>query len=125
VHRTRLVVVAAGAALLGPAVFTPGPAAAARFHACAGTFAPDGTAGGGFYGHIRAKRTGCATARSVTRAWVRYEAMTDGANPTGRVRIRGYSCRGRTVSLAPGDLEGGLSVLCTRGHRAVSFLGHP
>lgn len=124
--RPALLLVAAG--LVAPAaagLVVPGPAAAAGFHACAGSFSPDGTPGGGFYGRVRAKRIGCTTARAVTRAWVVHEAATDGANPTARVRIKGYSCRGRAVRTAPADREGGLSVLCTRGLRAVAFFGHP
>jgi hypothetical protein len=45
-------------------------------------------------------------------------------NPTTEVRVQGYSCRGRAVS-TPGDPNGGLAVLCTRGRKAVSFYGHP
>jgi hypothetical protein len=125
-HR-RLTAVALGLASLAPIGLTVAPAGAAtaHFHDCAGSYGPDGTPGQGFYRRIRAKRTGCTTANRVTLAWVKYEAMHDGANPTGRVRIRGYHCRGHVVRDHPGDAEGGLGVLCTRGAKAVAFYGHP
>jgi hypothetical protein len=59
------------------------------------------------------------------KAWV--IAHEDGSkSPVGRTTISGYACRGSSVS-APGDPNGGLSVLCRRdgGRRAVRFYGHP
>jgi len=121
--RTPIAVLALVAALLVPAFAGAGPASAATFKACSGSFAPDGTPGGGFYSRIKAKRITCTTARSVTRAWVKRMA-SGSTNPTTRVTVLGYSCRGRSVS-SPGDPNGGLSVLCTRDLKAVSFYGHP
>lgn len=109
--------------LVGAAALPTLPAAAAaRSHACAGNYGPDGTPGGHFYRRIRATHTGCATANRVTRAWVRYEAMHDGADPTGRVRVLAYTCRGRTVP--DGAESSGIAVRCTRGARIVTFFGH-
>jgi hypothetical protein len=103
---------------------TVAPASAASFKTCAGSYAPDGTPGGGFYAQIRAKRVSCPTAKRVTRAWILKEA--DGSrNPTAAIRIAGYSCKGRPKALAPHDREGGLAVLCVRGARVVAFYGHP
>ncbi|MCW3015677.1 MAG: hypothetical protein JWO02_2769 [Solirubrobacterales bacterium] len=121
--RNFLVVVALGAALVLPALVGAGPASAASFKACSGSYAPDGTPGGGFYSRIKAKRITCTTARTVTRAWVK--AMASGStNPTTKVKVQGYSCKRKAVS-SPGDPNGGLSVLCTNGTKAVSFYGHP
>lgn len=111
------------AALLVPALVTTGPAGAASFTACSGSYAPDGTPGGGFYGRIKAKRISCTTAKKVVRKWVTSHA--DGAdNPTTKIKVLGYSCSGRAVTSA-GDPDGGLSVLCVSGRKAVSFYGHP
>lgn len=111
------------AALLVPALTTAGPASAASFTACSGSYAPDGTPGGGFYGRIKAKRISCTTAKKVVRKWVAIHA--DGTTSlTKKVQVLGYSCSGRSVT-SPGDPDGGLSVLCVSGRRAVSFYGHP
>lgn len=99
------------------------PAPAAGYRPCAGGFAPDGSEGD-FYGRIGAKNVGCSTARSVTRAWIGHQNKTDGANPTGRVKIKGMRCTGRAVKRA-GDPNGGLAVTCVKGRSAVRFYGHP
>lgn len=112
------------ATLLIPALMTSGPASAASFKACSGSYDPQGHAGGGFYAKIKAKRITCTTAKKVTLAWIKDHA--DGStDPTKKSKALGYSCKGKSVKLAPGDLEGGLSVLCTSGTKAVSFYGHP
>lgn len=116
--RKPLLAAVAAAAVLVPA----GPATAASFHGCPGGFNPDGSAGE-FYGSITVKRTTCRAARNVTRSWVLRHA--DGSrNPTARMTVLGYSCRGRATSSA-GDPNGGLRVLCVDGRRAVAFTGHP
>jgi hypothetical protein len=114
------------AALACGLVFVPAaPAAGTAYKSCSGGYNNDGTPGT-FYRKIRAKRVTCSTARSVTKAWIVYEAKTDGANPTATVKINGYSCKGSAVS-APGDPNGGLEVRCVRdgGRKAVRFYGHP
>jgi hypothetical protein len=101
-----------------------GAGAASGYKSCAGGYNPDGTPGS-FYRKIRAKRVGCTTARTVVKAWVR--AHADGSSSViARITVAGYSCKGAGVS-APGDPNGGLSVLCTRdgGRKAVRFYGHP
>jgi hypothetical protein len=98
-------------------------APAASYKSCSGGFNPDGSAGS-FYIKIRAKGLGCPTAKAVTKAWVRYEASRDGANPTAKVKVKGYSCSGRSIKSA-GDDEGALAVLCVKGTKAVRFTGHP
>ena len=98
-------------------------APAASYKSCSGGFNPDGSKGS-FYMKIRAKGISCATAKSVTKAWVKYEASTDGANPTAKVKIKGYTCSGKAVKSAS-DPEGGLAVVCAKGAKAVRFTGHP
>jgi hypothetical protein len=66
--RNPVIVAALSAALLVPGLAGAGPASAATFKACAGSYAPDGTPGGGFYSRIKAKRITCTTAKQVTRA---------------------------------------------------------
>lgn len=99
------------------------PAPAAGYRSCKGGFAPDGSKGD-FYGRIGAKAISCSTAKSVTRAWIGHQNKTDGANPTGRVTIKGMRCTGRAVKHA-GDPNGGLAVTCVKGRAAVRFYGHP
>lgn len=99
------------------------PASGAAYRSCPGGFDPDGSKGD-FYGQIRAKGVTCATAKSVVRAWVKFQNMTDGANPTGRVTIKRMRCSGRAVE-RKGDPNGGLAVACVKGKTAVRFYGHP
>jgi hypothetical protein len=115
----RKICLVAAAALL-VALSSPALTAAksAAYKPCSGGFNPDG-AKGSFYSKIRAKKIKCGTARSITKAWVRYEAMTDGANPTGKVKIKGYKCSGKTTA------GGALSVVCANGGKGVRFTGHP
>lgn len=121
--RTPFLAAVLAAAVLSPALLGAGPASAASFQACSGSYAPDGSPGGGFYSRIKAKRISCPAARKVTLTWIRRMA-SGSTNPTTRVRVLGYSCKGRSVS-QPGDPNGGLAVLCTNGRKAVSFYGHP
>jgi hypothetical protein len=102
----------------------PGTAATAPFHACAGHYGFDGDPDGRFFRRIMARRTGCTTANRVTLAWVRLNAMHDGADPTGRVRVRGYSCRGRVVPDPGTRGTSGLAVRCSRDAKAITFFGH-
>src|SRR3954453_19912349 len=117
----RLLVIALATAAVAPVA--PVAAPAASYKSCGGGFNPDGSKGS-FYRSIRAKGISCATAKAITRAWVRYEAMHDGANPTGKVRVKGYRCSGK-ASKSSGDGGSALSVVCVRGAKAVRFLGHP
>lgn len=97
-----------------------GAAQAASFKACSGSFQPDGTPGGGFYGRIKAKGVSCATARRVTQTWAR--KMAGGAQPpTARITVLGYRCKGAAAA------GGTLDVRCARdrGAKAVSFHGQP
>ena len=84
-----------------------------------GSFQPNGTPGGGFYGRIRAKGITCDTARKVTQAWVRKMASGE-RRPTARVTVLNYSCKGTASG-------GALDVLCSRagGTKAVKFHGQP
>jgi hypothetical protein len=118
--RKPLLIVAAIAVL---PLFAAHGAPAASYKSCSGGFNPDGSKGS-FYRKIRAKGTSCATARSVTKAWVKYEAMHDGANPTAKVTIKGYKCAGKSVK-SSGYSDGALSVLCTKGTAAIRFTGSP
>lgn len=103
--------------------FVAMPASAAGYKSCAGGFDPDGSRGD-FYAKISAKGVGCATAKSVTRAWIKHQNKTDGANPAGRVTIKGMRCTGKAVKHA-GDPNGGLSVTCVKRASVVRFYGHP
>jgi hypothetical protein len=94
-------------------------APAASYKSCSGGFDADGSKGS-FYTKIRAKGLSCPTAKSVTKAWVKYEASTDGANPTAKVKVKGYSCTGKALKGA-----GALSVVCVKGKAAVRFTGSP
>jgi len=67
---------------------------------------------------IRAQGVSCPTAKSVTKAWVKYEAMHDGANPTGKVKVKGYACTGKASKSA-------LVVTCKKGKAVVRFTGSP
>ena len=122
--RKPFLALAVAATLVAPAVVSTGPASAASFKPCAGSYDPQGNPGGGFYSKIKAKRITCPTAKKVTLAWIKKEAPGT-TDPTAKVKVLGYTCKGKAVKLAPGDLEGGLSVLCTNGTKAVSFYGHP
>ena len=115
----RKIILVVAALLLFPAL---APAKQATYKPCGGGFNPDGSKGS-FYSSIRAKKITCAKARSITKAWVKYEDMTDGANPTGKVTIKGYKCSGKALS-AP-DSDGALAVKCVNGGKAVRFSGHP
>jgi hypothetical protein len=108
------------------ALGTGSAAAAPQYVSCSGGYNPDGTPGS-FYRMIKAKRVSCATARSVTKAWVVHESQTDGANPTGKVTIKGFACRGRATGGGGDDPDGGLAVTCKRsgGKKVVRFYGHP
>jgi hypothetical protein len=95
-----------------------GAAQAASFKACSGSFQPDGTPGGGFYGKIRARGVSCVTARKVTQTWVR--KMASGAQlPTARITVMGYRCKGAAPT------ENTLVVRCDSGAKAVIFRGQP
>jgi len=98
-------------------------APAASYKSCSGGFNPDGSSGS-FYRKIRAKGISCPTAKGVTKAWVKYEASRDGANPTAKVTVKGYKCSGKSVK-SSGDDEGALAVICAKGSKAVRFTGHP
>jgi hypothetical protein len=99
-------------------------ASAASFHNCSGGFNPDGSKGA-FYSKIKAKNTSCKRARAVAHAWIVYEYKHSSLNPTSRVMIGSWSCKGKSVPLGPGDTDGGLLVTCTLGSKAVRFYGHP
>lgn len=114
-----LIVLAAAVVPLALSAVAP----AASYKSCSGGFNPDGSKGS-FYMKIRAKGLSCATAKSVTKAWVKYEASTDGANPTAKVTIKGYKCSGKALK-SSGDSEGALSVVCAKANKAVRFTGHP
>src|SRR3712207_8968831 len=51
----------------------------------------------GFYREIKAKRVACARARRVVRGFLRSDAVT------GPVRIRGYRCTQRSVTVDEDD----------------------
>lgn len=121
--RKPLLAAAVAVAFLVPPLMTAGPAGAASFAKCSGSYAPDGSPGGGFYSRIKAKRISCAAAKKVTLTWIKLHA-SGAENPTRTVKVLGYTCKGRSVS-SPGDPNGGLSVLCVRSAKAVSFYGHP
>jgi hypothetical protein len=107
------------ASLLVAGIAGAAPASAASFKPCSGSFQPNGTPGGGFYGKIKAKGVTCPTARTVTRAWVK--RMASGATlPTAKVTVLGYTCRGKSGNNS-------LDVLCSRagGTKAVKFHGQP
>jgi hypothetical protein len=121
--RKPLLAAVLAAALLTPALVTAGPAGAASFTACGGSYGPDGTPGAGFYRKIKAKRITCTAAKKVVLKWIKSHA--DGTdNPTTKVKVLGYSCSGKATQSAS-DPDGGLSVLCVSGRKAVSFYGHP
>ncbi len=120
--RTVLAVVTVALALAGAG--SSGAGAASPFTPCSGGYNPDGTKGS-FYSNIRAKRVSCSVARSVTKAWVVKEARSDGANPTARISVKGYSCKGSVKRMDPRDAEGGLEVFCAQGRKGVRFYGHP
>lgn len=85
--RTSFLAATRATALLVSAGMAAGPASAVSFKACSGSYAPDGTPGGGFYSRIMAKRITCAAAKKVTRAWITSHA--DGtATPRRRSRSR-------------------------------------
>ena len=111
------------AAVAAACVCAAPTAAGAAYKPCPGGFDPDGSKGD-FYAQIRAKGVSCSTAKSVTRAWIKHQNMTDGANPTGRVKIKGMRCTGKAIKKA-GDPNGGLAVTCVKGTTAVRFYGHP
>jgi len=97
---------------------------AAGYASCSGGFNPDGTSGA-FYQRIRAKRVTCRTAKAVVKAWVVKQAASDGANPVGTTKVKGYTCRGRSYG-AGADADGGLAVTCKHGSRhVITFIGHP
>jgi hypothetical protein len=118
--RISLLAALASAALLVPAT----GASAASFHNCKGSFNSDGSKGD-FYRLIKAKNTGCSTARTVTKAWIVHAFNANAFNPTSRVTIRGFSCKGKAVMQDRYDTDGGLLVTCTKGTKAVRFYGHP
>ena len=105
--------VAAAAAAFDPSVTPRG------YRSCAGSFGPNGEPGGGFYRHIKAKRTRCAEARRIIRGFLRSDAVT------GPIRIRGFRCTQRDVPLDESDTNGGGLVVCLRGGRGVRAYGHP
>ncbi len=117
--RSRLTTVTVVAALLVGGLAGAAPASAAVFKSCTGSFQPNGTPGGGFYGRIRAKGITCYTARKVTQARVRKMASGE-RQPTARVTVLTYSCKGTASG-------GALDVLCSRagGTKAVKFHGQP
>jgi hypothetical protein len=98
-------------------LFVSSAAQSTAYKPCSGGFNPDGSKGS-FYKSIRAKGIGCPAAKAITKAWVRYEASTDGANPTAKVKIKGYKCSGKAV-------KSSLVVSCVKGSKAVRFVGHP
>ena len=104
---------AASAAAFDPRITPPG------YRSCSGTFGPNGERGGGFYRHIKAKRTACAEARRVVRGFLRSDATT------GPIRIRRFRCTQRNVAVDEDDPNGGGLVVCVRGRRAVRAYGHP
>ena len=116
--RTLLTAVAVLAAAAVAAPSTTG--AASVYKSCSGSYGPSGQAGGGFYRKITAKRVTCATARSVTKAWV--VAHRSGSTlPTKKSVVMGYGCTGTVPA------ENALKILCVRdgGRKAVRFSGSP
>ncbi len=116
--RTLLTAIAVLATVAVAAPSTTG--AATVFKPCSGSFGPQGQAGGGFYRKITAKRVTCATARSVTKAWV-VAHKSGSTNPTKKSVVKGYSCTGTAPA------ENSLKILCVRdgGQKAVRFIGSP
>ena len=53
------------------------------------------------------------------------QAASDGANPVGTTKVKGYTCRGRSYG-GSADADGGLAVTCKHGSRhVITFIGHP
>jgi len=95
--------------------------AAASARSCAGGYNPDGTKGD-FYRQLVVHNVGCHAGRSVMHRWV--VRMSAGGDPTRTIRVRRYTCSGRSTANAE-DQEGGLIVRCVKGRKVVRFYGHP
>jgi len=122
--RTSIGVLLALAVLVAATAGAGVATGATGYASCSGGFNPDGTSGA-FYTRIRAKRVSCRTARSVVKAWVVKQAASDGANPVGTTKVKGYTCRGRSYG-GSADADGGLAVTCKHGSRhVITFIGHP
>ena len=86
-------------------------------------FNPDGTSGAFYTGS--APSASAAGRPGVVKAWVVKQAASDGANPVGTTKVKGYTCRGRSYG-GSADADGGLAVTCKHGSRhVITFIGHP
>jgi hypothetical protein len=94
------------------------PAGAASTRHCSGSY------GGGFFHGITARGVSCATARGVTRTWVKRSGFETASFPRhgGNFRVRRFSCRLHEPS--GGSETGAITCTASDGDR-VRFIGHP
>lgn len=104
----------AALAALAVAASAAPASAATSFKRCA---QPDGIAR-----TMKVHGTTCAEGRRQARAWQKQQGVGDQGS---RFRLRGYSCRLRSIDTSTGDPDGTAHLDCRAGKRRIVWTYHP